>query len=102
MSSSAIDIILLGRTYSIACPVGQEAALRSVAQKLEQQLTSLRGRTSNLSREDLAMMAALNLGHELHEEQRKNQDYMQQMDDRIRLLQRTLEQALVERSHKED
>jgi cell division protein ZapA len=102
MSSSAIDITLLGRTYSVACPSGQEAALRAVAHKLEQQLTSLRSRSNNLSREDLAIMAALNFGHELYEEQRKNQDYMQQMDDRIRLLQRTVEQALVERSHKDD
>ncbi len=101
MSSSAIDIILLGRTYSVACPAGQEAALRSVAHKLEQQLVSLKNRASHLSREDLVMMAALNIGHELSEEKQKNQEYMQQVDQRIRLMQRTLEQALVERSRKD-
>ncbi|QSX37946.1 cell division protein ZapA [Shewanella sedimentimangrovi] len=102
MSSSAIEITLLGRTYSIACPTGQEQALRAVANKVEQQLSSLKAKTNSLSREELAIMAALNIGHELYQEQKKNQDYMQQMDERIRLLQSTLEHALVERSRKED
>lgn len=100
MSNSAIDITLLGRTYSIACPVGQENALRAVAQKVEQQLTSLKARTNSLSREEIAIMAALNIGYELFEEQQKNQDYMKQMNERIGLLQSTLEHALVERSSK--
>jgi cell division protein ZapA len=100
MSNSAIDISLLGRTYSIACPPGKETALRAVAKMLEQQLNSLKARTHSLSREEIAIMAALNIGHELYEEQQKNKDYMRQMDQRISLLQSTLEHALVERSSK--
>ncbi|WP_028771471.1 cell division protein ZapA [Shewanella waksmanii] len=102
MSSHAIEISLLGRAYSIACPAGQESALRQVADKLEKQLSSLKSRTNNLSREEIAIMAALNIGYELLEEQQKNQDYIKQMDDKIGLLQSTLEDALVERSSKED
>ncbi len=102
MSSHAIEISLLGRTYSIACPIGQEDALRRVAAKLEKQLSSLRARTNNISREEIAIMAALNIGYELLEEQKKNQDYIRQMDDKIGLLQSTLESALVERVNKED
>ncbi|WP_299793096.1 cell division protein ZapA [uncultured Shewanella sp.] len=102
MSSHAIEISLLGRTYSIACPQGQEEALQHVAQNLEKQLSSLKTRTNNLSREEIAIMAALNIGYELLEEQQKNQDYIQQMDDKIGLLQSTLENALVERSTKDD
>ncbi|QFU24187.1 cell division protein ZapA [Shewanella eurypsychrophilus] len=102
MTSHAIEISLLGRTYSIACPPGQEKALQHVAEKLEQQLSSLKTRTNNLSREEIAIMAALNTGYELLEEQQKNQDYNKQMDEKIGLLQATLENALVERSTKED
>lgn len=102
MSSHAIEISLLGRTYSIACPPGQEKALQHVAEKLERQLSSLKTRTNNLSREEIAIMAALNTGYELLEEQQKNQDYNKQMDEKIGLLQATLENALVERSTKED
>lgn len=98
MSSSAVDITLLGRTYSIACPVGREHALREVAEKLEKQLSSLKNRTNNLSREEIAIMAALNIGYELLEEQTKNQDYMQLMNERIGLLQATLENALIEKT----
>ena len=102
MSSHAIEISLIGRTYSIACPQGQEKALQHVAQHLEVQLISLKARTNSLSREEIAIMAALNTGYELLEEQQKNQDYNKQMDDKIGLLQATLENALVERSVKED
>lgn len=42
MSNSAVEITLLGRTYSIACPKGQEDALRTVALGVEQQLTALK------------------------------------------------------------
>ncbi|BDM65468.1 cell division protein ZapA [Shewanella sp. NFH-SH190041] len=97
MSSSAVDITLLGRTYSIACPAGQEPALRNVADKLEKQLLSLKARTNNLSREEIAIMAALNIGYELFEEKQNNQEYNRRMDERIALLQATIENALVER-----
>ena len=100
MSNSAVEITLLGRTYSIACPKGQEDALRTVALGVEQQLSALKTRTNSLSREEIAIMAALNIGHELFQEKQKNKDYMKQMDDRISLLQSTLENALVERSTK--
>lgn len=102
MSSSAIDITLMGRAYSIACPAGKESALRAVAQKVEKQLTSLKAKTNNLSREEIAIMAALNIGHELYEEQQKNQDHVKQVDERIHLLQSTIEHALVERSKIKD
>ncbi len=102
MSSKAIDITLLGRTYSIACPEGRESALRHVANNLEKQLSSLKARTNNISREEIAIMAALNTGYELLEEQQKNQDYIKQMDDKIGLLQSTLEVALVDRATKAD
>lgn len=102
MSTNAVDITLMGRSYSIACPAGQEQALTLVARNIEQQLTQLKSRTNSLSREDLLVMAALNIGHELLTEKQKNQEYMEQMDDRIRLLQSTLEQALVERSDRDD
>ncbi|MCL1058834.1 cell division protein ZapA [Shewanella sp. Choline-02u-19] len=101
MGNKAIEITLMGRTYSIACPDGQETALRHVAHNLENQLLSLKARTNNISREEIAIMAALNTGYELLEEQQKNQDYNKQMDEKIGLLQSTLEHALVERSTKE-
>ncbi|WP_394131865.1 cell division protein ZapA [Shewanella maritima] len=102
MSNSAVEITLLGRTYSIACPQGREDALRAVADNVEAQLNTLKARTNNLSREELAIMAALNIGNELFEEKQKNKQYMAQMDERISLLQLTLENSLIERSHKDD
>ncbi len=100
MSNSAVEITLLGRTYSIACPPGQEETLRVVAQGVEQQLSTMKNRASSLTREEVAMMAALNIGHELYQEKMKNKQYMKQMEERIRVLKSTLDNALVERSTK--
>ncbi|MCL1079773.1 cell division protein ZapA [Parashewanella spongiae] len=100
MSNRAIDITLLGRTYSIACPAEQEEALIKIAENLEKQLSDLKTRSNSLCREEIVIMAALNIGHELYTEQRRNQDYVSQMDERINLLQSTLEEALVVRSSK--
>ena len=72
MSSKAMEISLMGRTYSIACPPGQENALQQVADNLEKQLISLKTKTSSIHREEIAIMAALNIGYELLEEQQKN------------------------------
>lgn len=102
MSHSAVEITLLGRPYSIACPPGQEASLKTVAEELEKRLLALRGRNNNMSREEMAVVAALNIGYELLQEKIQNQNYIKQMDERISLLQSTLEDALVERRYEKE
>ncbi|RLV58868.1 cell division protein ZapA [Parashewanella curva] len=98
MSNKAVNIMLLGRTYSISCPAQQEVILVDIAARLEKQLEKLNDKSPNFSREEIVIMAALNLGHELYTEQQKNKEYQLEMSKRISLLQNTLEKALLEKA----
>ncbi|MDR8246794.1 cell division protein ZapA, partial [Acinetobacter baumannii] len=46
--------------------------------------------------EQLVFIAALNISYELTQEKAKTRDYASSMEQRIRMLQQTIEQALLE------
>lgn len=95
--NKAVEINLLGKNYRVACPEGQEAALYNAANELAIRLDEARQKSTN-NNEHLAMMVALNLSYELSSEKEKNSEYAKSMDERIRALQNTIEQALLENS----
>ena len=96
MSIEAVEIVILGRPYKVSCPLGQQDALRQAADQLSDKLIELRQRSKVSSNEQLAIMAALNICHELCLEKDKNHQYSETMDKRIKMLQRTIEAALIE------
>lgn len=61
----SVTINLLGREYQIACPPEQEEALRKSARYLAKQMETVKGRGSSLGYEKIAVLAALNITHEL-------------------------------------
>ena len=92
----AVEITILGRPYKVSCPVGEQAALHQAATLLTKKLNELRQRTKVSNNEQLAIMTALNFCHELYLEKEKNHLYSDNMDKRIKMLQQTIEAALVE------
>ncbi|WP_368166121.1 cell division protein ZapA [Aeromonas sp. R9-1] len=102
MSTEAVEIVILGRPYKVSCPPGQQAALQAAATQLNEKLIELRQRSRVSSNEQLAIMAALNFCHELCLEKEKNHQYSETMDKRIKMLQRTIEAALVEHGQGDD
>lgn len=92
----AVEITILGRVYKISCQLGQGQALRQAADELNQTLADMRQRSRASSNEQLAIMAALNFCHELALEKNKNRQYSETMDQRIKMLQTTIEEALLE------
>lgn len=95
--SKAVDILLLGKKYRIACPAGKESELELAALELSSRLSDVRDKASGNS-EHVTVMVALNLAYELLEERAKNHEYSTNVDQRIRTLQNTIEQALIEQS----
>ncbi|MFM2483225.1 cell division protein ZapA [Celerinatantimonas sp. YJH-8] len=95
--SKAIDILLLGKSYRVSCPEGQEQSLHQAAGELAARLDEARQKIT-ANNEHLAMMVALNLAYELLSEKQKNQEYTESMDTRIKSLQETIEHALLENS----
>ncbi|GHA11419.1 cell division protein ZapA [Oceanisphaera arctica] len=94
MTTAAIDIVILGRPYKVACPVGQEAALQRASDMLNERIHKFKQGGKAGSNEQIAIMLALNVCHELELEKDKNYQYADAMDKRIKMLQHTIEDAL--------
>ena len=89
-----VSISILGREYQISCPPDEEEALRKSAKYLDKQMESVKTRGSTLAFEKVAVMAALNICHELM--QKSQQVVVSESDslDRIKALQDKIEAAL--------
>ncbi len=72
------------------------------AEDLSQRLQDLKVRTRVNNTEQLVFIAALNVCHELAQERLKTRDYASNMEQRIRMLQQTIEQALLEQGRISD
>ncbi|WP_406664571.1 cell division protein ZapA [Gallaecimonas sp. GXIMD1310] len=94
-SQDTLDIAVFGRRFRVACPAGQQGALRQAARELDERLKTLKDSSELSNREQLLTMAALNLAHELHLAEAQSREYAEAMDTKIRVLQETIEQALV-------
>ena len=86
MSAQPVDIQIFGRSLRVNCPPDQRDALNQ----------DLKERTRVTNTEQLVFIAALNISYELAQEKAKTRDYAASMEQRIRMLQQTIEQALLE------
>ncbi|HEY3590643.1 MAG TPA: cell division protein ZapA [Buttiauxella sp.] len=96
MSAQPVDIQIFGRSLRVNCPPEQQDALNLAAEELNQRLQDLKVRTRVTNTEQLVFIAALNICYELAQEKSKTRDYAANMEERIRMLQQTIEQALLE------
>lgn len=96
MSAQPVDIQIFGRSLRVNCPPEQQDALNMAAVNLNERLQDLKVRTRVTNTEQLVFIAALNVCHELAQERLKTRDYASNMEQRIRMLQQTIEQALLE------
>ena len=95
-SAQPVDIQIFGRSLRVNCPPDQRDALNQAADDLNQRLQDLKERTRVTNTEQLVFIAALNISYELAQEKAKTRDYAASMEQRIRMLQQTIEQALLE------
>jgi cell division protein ZapA len=61
----ALTISLLGREFRVACPDGEEKQLLAAADHLNRKLKEVRDTGKVTGNERIAIMAALNIAHEL-------------------------------------
>lgn len=61
----AIDVNLLGREYRVACQPNEAAALREAVDALDRRLREIQSKSRGASTERVAVMAALNMTHEM-------------------------------------
>lgn len=61
---SSVNIRILDKEYTVACPEGEEISLLASADLLNKKILDIKTRGSILGSERIAVMAALNLAHE--------------------------------------
>jgi cell division protein ZapA len=60
-----LDVSLLGRDFRVACKAGEQAELEDAVLLLEQRMREIREASKTSSIERVAVMAALNLAHDV-------------------------------------
>ena len=70
---SATLVQILDKEYQVACPEGERAALSRAAAELDQRMREIRSSGAIIGLERIAVMAALNLYHEL-QQKKENQN----------------------------
>jgi cell division protein ZapA len=65
MRQHTVSIDILDKSYQVACEPEQEAELRQAASDLDDQMRSIRSTGKIIGLERVAIMAALNLSHQV-------------------------------------
>ncbi|OZB43396.1 MAG: cell division protein ZapA [Thiomonas sp. 15-66-11] len=63
MSSATVEVNIMGQSYVLACPQGEEDALRQAVAEVDREMCSIRDLGKIRARERIAVLAALNLAH---------------------------------------
>ncbi len=89
-----IKVQILGKEYPIACPEDQQHELLIAARYLDDKMRQIRGAGRVIGTERIAVMAALNIAHELLQAQQQNKLLSQDLRDRFSSLHERLDAAL--------
>ena len=86
------DIQILGKQYQIACSLEEEQELQKAARYLNEQMKQIRDTGKVIGLERIAIMAALNISHQLLSE--KEVDSVQNQQQQIQRLNSKLTDTL--------
>lgn len=62
---ATVRVQILDREYPVACPAGQEAELEAAAEFVDTRMREIKSKTGSSALDRIAVMAALNIAHEL-------------------------------------
>lgn len=65
MSTETLSVHILGKDYQVACPSDERDALLNAAIELDRRMKTIRQTGAVIGVERIAVMAALNLAHEV-------------------------------------
>lgn len=91
-----VVINLLGKEYHIACPPGEKEALIKSAVYLDEKMREIRERGRTSGSDTIAIMAALNITHELLQKQPEAEALDSSFHNRVKNLQNKIESALTD------
>ena len=91
---NTMNISLMGKKYCIKCSPEKMLDLQEAALFLDKKMQEIRDSGKLVAIDKIAIIAALNMTHELLGERRQTDNYMHQMSDQISVLVRKVEEAL--------
>ena len=94
--SKTLSISIMNKEFQVACPDGEEQALQRAAHYLSEQMEDIRKGGKVVGMDRIAIMAALNMSHELLSGQSKGQTSQDYAKLRIRALNDRLENAIAD------
>lgn len=93
-NNGTVTVQILGKDYQIACPEGQEQALQQSAAYLDDKMNNIRNTGKVLGVERIAVMAALNISHELLEAEPKVPTNNKATNDQLNSLSSKIDEAM--------
>ena len=95
MTSEAVSIRLLDREYTVGCEPGERDSLQAAAKVLDGKMREIRGTNRMAALDRVAVLAALNLAHEVQqlrdENERRDRELARTLGDLNRRLDGLLE-----------
>ena len=92
--TAQVSVRILGKEYQVSCPMEQRAALLDSAELLNQHMRDIRDSGKVVGLDRIAVMAALNLAHELLGARGKGQELNDDVGVRLKILRERVETAL--------
>ncbi|HCT41392.1 MAG: cell division protein ZapA [Moraxellaceae bacterium] len=86
--TSTLEVFILDKSYRINCPESEQESLRASAQYLDRKMREIRSSGKVLGLERIAVIAALNISHELLDASRKASNDAVDAADLARLISR--------------
>ncbi len=90
----AVTVHILDKEYRVACPEEERSALLASANFLNTRMQEIRDSGKVIGADRIAVIAALNLTHELLQNRNQRDNLSRSLTGRIRSLQERIEQAL--------
>ena len=89
-----VRVQILDKDYQVACPAPQKEGLLEAARYLDQQMRSIRQGGKVIGVERIAVMAALNISHELLQQGHATEKNTHDLGERLRKLSSKLDDTI--------
>lgn len=92
--SIPVTVHILDKEYRVACKRGEEDSLIASARFVDQKMREIRSGGKVLGTDRIAVMAALNMAHELLDKQSQKEQVNEGINSRLRSMQQKIDAAL--------
>lgn len=92
--NNSVSVKILDKAFNIRCPVDRVSELHEAAEYLDTKINELQGHDKVVNVDDLVMITALNVAHELLIEKKQKSTSVDTMQDRINSLYGMIENTL--------